>query len=144
MPFKGTRKVTPQQKSVMAVGKLAGKTSREVAVEVDLHPDVVRRHWGGHESFNLQLKREYAPSIRKLYEKMLRQTDRGLDDKNPRVRLLACRQVIQLVNAGDPPLERLAPAGLQSGDGIVHVTLEELLISYRQATMREKGEADCP
>jgi hypothetical protein len=128
----------------MAVGKLKGKTSRQVAAEVGLHPVVVRRYWGGAESLNLQLKRKHAEQLGEAYgdtvslaHKVVRRRlhTRKPDIQEDRLALSAGKLVLDFVTAGDPPLERVVPPPPPQPDGeVIRTTLEELLISYRRAT----------
>jgi hypothetical protein len=143
MPFKGKPRVTTKQKAVMAAAKLTGKTSRQVASDVGLHPDTVRRHWGLDESLNLQLKRQNADTIRTIYREGLKCTLRLIRQrKDGRLALAAVKVGLDYATAGDPPLERVVPPPPPAPtDGPIRVTLEELLIVYRRAS---QGTAEGP
>lgn len=125
--------MTDAQRRKIADGRLKGKTSRQVAAETGLSPKTVRTQGVDIRTQTLiqELKKQHAPQLRRAFGKALEKTESLIGNEDPIVALRASRTVVQMVEAGDPPLARL---GLDRDSGERECTLEELLVIYRRVT----------
>lgn len=134
MPAKGTTRVTNEQRAAIARGRVEGKPSPQIAKETGLARITVDKQAIDPRTVTLiqQLKAQAAPQLRRMFQSSLNRTEKLIKHPDPVVGLRACRQVTNVLVAGDPPLARIEP---QAGGGSGDFTLEELLIVYRRASV---------
>jgi hypothetical protein len=130
MPAKGKSPITDAQRRKIAAGKLAGKTHPVIAAETGLAMKTVERQSTDPRTIALalELKREYAPQLKRTYGKVIKRVERDVDHKDHAISATARTQFLRMLTLGDPPLMRLAAPGDREGD----FTLEELLIEARR------------
>lgn len=135
VPAKGKTKVTDAQRKKIAAGKLARKTDKQIAADVDLHPVTVNRiaHDARTTTLILRLKESSDKEIAGIWQDMI--LGLGLNMKkhtDPREFNATASVFLRAVTAGDPPLHRVGDVGSSDGD----YTLQELLVTMRQVTKR--------
>jgi hypothetical protein len=135
VPAKGKSRVSVAQRAKIAVGKVAGKTRKQIARETGLHPDTVGRVANDARTTTLvlRLKERHQPELEKMYAKSLRGINKRLDSKDDLIAQRAQGQLLRYIEAGDPPLYRIADQGSADGD----FTLEELLRTMRSVTRKD-------
>jgi len=136
MPAKGKTRVTERQRAHIAAGRLLGKPAREIAEEVGLSKSTVdhQAHDPRTATLTLRLKRRDEDKLDQAWTLSIASILRDLKSKKAELVIGARRDLFRLLPLGDPPLLRIAPADSAGGD----FTLEELLQSYRSATIRER------
>jgi hypothetical protein len=131
MPAKGKGKITPEQRGKIARGKLSGKTSSQIAAETGLADRTVRRQATDPRTLTLiqELKQEQDKPLRRAFARSVETIEEHLEHEDPAVVRDARRDLVRIVEAGDPPLARLElPRDNSRGD----FTLVELLAVYKQ------------
>jgi hypothetical protein len=131
VPFKGKTKLTDSQRRKIATGKVAGKTSREIAADAGLSESTVKKQASDPRTITLiqKLIARDAEQLDRMWQKSLKSIEKDLDSKDSSLAISARRDFLKFAVAGDPPLARVDPASI-SGDGLY--SLEELLTSWRR------------
>jgi hypothetical protein len=132
VPAKGKSRITETQRRRIAAGKLASKTDKRIAHEEGLARQTVNRVANDARTTTLvlRLKERHEPELEKMYAKSLRGINKRLDSKDDLIAQRAQGQLLRFIEAGDPPLYRIADQGSTDGD----FTLEELLMTMRSVT----------
>src|SRR5215467_4620108 len=135
MPAKGTTRVTGSQRRAIAHGKIAGKTAADIAAETGLAPVTVDKQSRDPRTQTLiqHLKIEHEEPLRRAFVRSLETIEEHLDSDDASVVRDARRDLMKIMEAGDPPLSRLEVANdktTTSGD----FTLAELLSTWRMMT----------
>jgi hypothetical protein len=132
MPAKGKSKVSDQQRSKIAARKLIGKTAREIARETGLAVRTVERQATDPRTVTFIMRQRHRDEryLEQAWRLGLASVLVHLRSGVPELVIQARRDMLRFATAGDPPLQRIAPADNSGGD----FTLEELLISYRKVT----------
>ena len=141
MPAKGKTRVTERQRARIAAGRVAGKPAREIAEETGLSKSTV-----DHQALDprtatltLRLKRRDEAKLDEAWSLSIASILKHLKSGKAELVIGARRDLFRLLPLGDPPLLRIAPADNSGGD----CTLEELLQTYRAASMRaEQGNLE--
>ena len=134
MPARGKTKVTDRQRKVIAAGKLAGKTNKQIAKTVDLHPDTVKKASNDARTTTLilRLKEKDDQDFAKLWGEMMKGLKDDIASKDFNERHASRNFLLKAITAGDPPLHRVGDIGSSEGD----FTLEELLLTMRRVTKK--------
>ena len=134
MPAKGKSRVTDEQRTGIAAARLSGKTAVEIAQDTGLGVRTVERQMTDPRTmtFILQQRKRSETQLREAWELAVESLVLHLKSDDPDLVIQARRDLLKFVTAGDPPLLRVPPDEKFDGD----VTLEELLITYRQVTSR--------
>jgi hypothetical protein len=132
VPAKGKSRVTAAQRKRIAAGKLVGRTNKQLAGELDLHPDTVGRAATDYRTTTLILsfKARQQRQLDKALDLALQSLLRDLKSNDNDLVVSARRDLLRYVTAGDPPLYRVGDVGSTDGD----FTLEELLQTMRRFT----------
>lgn len=137
MPAKGTSKITHAQRKKIAIGKVTGKTLKQVAKETGLAPKTIdNQHRDPRTTVLIQeLKARHSKQLEEMFKLSLDRVEGMLKDKKEEsaVVLRAAQTAIDLVNAGEAPL-RAVIKPTKGGD----FTYIELLAV--QARVLEGGE----
>ena len=136
MPAKGTTRVTDTQRLAIAQGKIAGKTAADIAAETGLAPETVGKQSRDPRTQTLiqALKIEHEEPLRRAFERSLATIEAHLDSEDTAVVRDARRDLMRMIEAGDPPLSRLEVANDKTkGD----FTLAELLGTLRMIQERK-------
>ncbi len=133
MPRKGTSKVTEAQRRAIAVGKASGRTHKQIAAATGLAVSTVDHRASDPRVATdlLRLKHKDRGKIERMWTRFLNRIYRDMASRDHVVSATARAQFLRLLPLGEPPLLRVAPADNSGGD----FTLEELLITYRRATI---------
>src|SRR5215467_12507457 len=142
MPAKGTTRVTGSQRLAIAHGKIAGKTAAEIAADTGLAPVTVDKQSRDPRTQTLiqHLKIEHEEPLRRAFVRSLETIEEHLNSEDAAVVRDARRDLMKIMEAGDPPLSRLEVANdktTTSGD----FTLAELLGTLKMIT-DGKGNGD--
>jgi isopentenyl diphosphate isomerase/L-lactate dehydrogenase-like FMN-dependent dehydrogenase len=134
MPAKGKSKVTDQQRAAIAARRLIGNTAREIAQEMDVSVRTVERQaTDPRATIFIQRQRQRSErALERAWRLGLASILVHLRSGVPELVIQARRDMLRFATAGDPPLLRIAPADNSGGD----FTLEQLLTSYRKATVQ--------
>lgn len=135
MPAKGKSKVSDRQRQVIAAAKVAGKTNKQIAATVDLHPKTVAAASRDVRTTTLigRLKEKHETALDKIFADTIIRLASDVKSKDFAIRHQSRNFALKAITAGDPPLHRVGDAG-GSSDG--DFTLEELLITMRTVTKR--------
>jgi len=125
--------VTDAQRSKIAAARAAGKTRKSIAVETGLGESTVAHQLSDPRTVTLllRLKHRDRKQLESCWKKALDGLEKDLTAKDRAIAAMARGQLFRLLPLGDPPLLRIASADNSDGD----FTLEELLQSYRKASM---------
>jgi hypothetical protein len=136
MPAKGKAKVSDDQRRQIAAKKLIGKTARTIAQETGLAVKTVEKQSTDARTvtFILHQRKRSQKHLEQAWDLGLASILVHLRSGVPELVIAARRDMLKFATAGDPPLLRIPPVDTDRGD----FTLEELLQSYRSATL--KGE----
>lgn len=135
MPAKGKNKVTARQRAKIAAGKLAEKSDKEIAAEVDLHPNTVNRisHDARTTTLIGRLKEKHDKEFATIFNSMIKGLGKNMrKHKDAREFNATASVFLRAITAGDPPLHRVGDVGSSAGD----FTLQELLVTMRQVTRK--------
>lgn len=134
MPARGKSKVSDAQRRKLAAGRAIGKTAKQLAKETGLAHSTVMKQVVDPRTTTLaqHYKVRYEPQITRIFEKTLNGIEADVLSLNTDLAVKSRNQALKVVTLGDPPLERLNPPSPGGGD----FTLEELLVTYRKATVR--------
>jgi hypothetical protein len=130
MPWKGTTRVTDEQRRKVAMGRSRGKTDKEIAKDAKLSPKSIHRvvHDRRTQTLILDLKRKDEQKFARIWTKMLDGMNTDITSKVFNERAVTRAQFIRVLTAGDPPLHRVGDVSGAGGD----FTLEELVMSMRE------------
>lgn len=134
MPAKGKSRISDRQRQLIAAGKVAGKTNKQIAVATGLNADTVRK--AGNDvrttTLILRLKESNDQAFGKLWQEMMKGLGKDIRSKDFSERHGARNFLLKAITAGDPPLHRVGDVGSSDGD----FTLEELLFTMRTVTRK--------
>lgn len=135
MPAKGKSRISDRQRQLIAAGKVAGKTNKQIAAATDLNEDTVRKAGGDIRTTTLigRLKERNDQAFGKLWQDMMKKLGADVRSKEYPIRHGARQFLLRAITAGDPPLHRVGDQG-GSSDG--DFTLEEMLLSMRKITKK--------
>lgn len=134
MPAKGKSKVSDRKRKAIAAAKVLGKTNKQIAAAVDLHPKTVAAVARDVRTTTLilRLKEENDQAFGKLWQDMMQRLGTDIRSKDFSERHGARNFLLKAITAGDPPLHRVGDVGSSDGD----FTLEELLLTMRRVTKK--------
>lgn len=133
MPAKGKSAVTAAQRRKIAAGKAMGKTAKEIAPAVGLSEFTVDKQSRDPRTVTImqRLKHRDEAILERIWGKALSGLEKDVAHGDQDVRRHARAQFYKVLVAGEPPLARMEAGGNTGGD----FTLEELIVSYRRATV---------
>jgi AcrR family transcriptional regulator len=140
MPAKGKSKVTDQQRAQIAVGRVFGKSARQIAAETGLSKSAVDHHATSDpviSTLAMRLKHRDEARLEQAWRLAVASILKHLKSKSPDLEIDARRDLMRLLVLGDPPLLRVSATDREPG----MYTLEELLQSYRSVQLRGDGKA---
>lgn len=110
-----------------------GATAAQIAPEVGLSESAVAKQARDPRTVTLiqRLKSQHEPQLCRTFAKSLNGIEKDVSNIDPDVRRHARSQLLKVITAGEPPLARIEAGGNTGGD----FTLEELIVSYRRATI---------
>lgn len=126
----------------MAAKRIAGLTNAQIAEETGWSRSTVDKQLSSTygQTRIATLTRENEAEISDLFRTGLRTLKRTQDPKSkqytPSVAVAAARTSLQLPMLGEPPIKAIEARRTRAGG----VTLEELLISYRESGLQEIAE----
>ena len=135
MPAKGTTRVTGSQRLAIAHGKIAGKTAAEIAADTGLAPVTVDKQSRDPRTQTLiqHLKIEHEEPLRRAFARSLETIEEHLNIEDAAVVRDARRDLMKIMEAGDPPLSRLEVAKDKTTTS-GNFTLAELLGTLKMIT----------
>jgi hypothetical protein len=89
-------------------------------------------------TLRLRLKYKHESRLEQAWDHAVGSIVTDMRSKSPELVIAARRDLMRLLPLGDPPLLKVVPLDEKAGD----YTLEELLSSYRRATMHLDQEKD--
>lgn len=135
----GSPKATEKQKQTIALGRVNGKSHREIAAEVGLRPQTIRvLTTRDPRTMTLiqQLREGSTRYFAKMWLKAIKSLDKDLGAKDFRERHSSRGQLLHFLTVGDPnKLQIQAPNANDDGD----ITLEELAILMREDNTYKAG-----
>lgn len=125
--------MTEERRKLIAAGKVAGKTHKQIASETGLAVTTVDHQIADPRTATeiQRLKAKSAPQLERTWFKALNTLEADVLSIDPQVCATARAQFFRVLTLGDPPLLRIAPPDNANGD----FTLEELLITYRRISV---------
>src|SRR5438067_7027150 len=125
MPAKGKKKTSDADRRKIALAKVAGASTAEIARSMDLAPRSVSRIVADRRTQTqiLDLKRASEQDFARMWIDMVKKLEKDLNSKNFNVRATSRVHFLRILTAGDPPLHRVGDQDGVGGD----YTLEELV-----------------
>lgn len=143
MPAKGKSKITDKQRRQIAAGKVLGKTSWQIAKQVEVHPDTVRKAWADERTLTqiTELRLKGADQVERIFFKALDNLESEFDKKTIKtlepVDRHRCRmEAYKVGTLGDPPRAAVGKASADNTKG--DITYEEMLIIVREVMIERR------
>lgn len=140
MAARKAKEITREQASVIARGKLEGKSQAEIAREAGVSVSTVS-HAASHPQVAPLMRRllaKYDSRLVALYGRVLASVEKDLDADEPWARIQSRDQALKLIQSADAVTVATAGGADASGEEEGTYTLRELLVTYRRAL---RGEA---
>jgi len=100
MPAKGKSKITDHQRHTIAAGKLAGKTSKQIACETGLHPCTIDHQVRDDRTITLavQLKEKHRGDFERMYALSVKRMEKAIKHKDEGVSRAARAQMLRFLD----------------------------------------------
>jgi hypothetical protein len=139
MPARNKSKVSDAQRRKIAAGKVLGRTAKSVAAETGLSQRTVERQLKDPRTvaYIQEFKERDYKDLSESWRDMIRGLRQDVKSKDFVIRRAARVDLIRVLEAGEPPLDKAQAPGTDSTKG--DFTLEELLAA-RYVDLVEAGK----